>query len=334
MEDHPSLPAAVFVDFENVYNAIKERRGTVGGDLTDLSIRVLVQLRDELGKKHALRLLLGRAYADWTWLGEAMSSLALLSIQPIYVLAKPGKNSADLELSLDMQEALLTREDVEHYVLVGGDRDYIPIVRRLLEKDKRVLVAAFNSAMSGDLRTIVGNQMFIALDSFLPAPTTIPAPPGPPAETVSAPAAPRQSEEVQRVAEWTPPETQENEAWAIPIPAGFIPKEEDLLRALDLVIDATVGSGREEIPLVSFFKSHMNAAFLTLSAEQRKALVATLRTRGAIRLVMRAGPYGAVDNYSGNYVTVVLIREHPTVAVRIPDSKQVRPAPPAPAASP
>ena len=261
-----------------------------------------------------------------------MSSLALLSVQPVYVLAKPGKNSADLEMSLDIQETLLTRPDVKEFVLVGGDRDYIPITRRLLEHDKRVVVAAFDSAMSGDLKIIVGVERFLPLDPFLPALPEAPVTP-PSADVIDGSVLPVPPQPAS--VPFAPPpadtsEEEEVEAWPITIPTGYEPTEEDLTKALDIVIQATASAGRMEISLVNFFKSYLNSAFSILSNEQRKGLVQSLRNRGWIRLLMRHGPYGAIENYSGQYVSLMLNPKDPMVAARVsatpPDDSDVGPS--------
>jgi uncharacterized LabA/DUF88 family protein len=47
------------------------------------------------------------------------------------------KNAADIEMSLDAQEMATTRSDLTGFVLVCGDRDFIPIVKRLLQREGR-----------------------------------------------------------------------------------------------------------------------------------------------------------------------------------------------------
>ncbi len=158
---------ALFVDFENILYEVAKRDELVGtenldgapsAEASDLTLQLLTRLvaRFERGDEH--NILVRRAYADWEALGATgnQTALQLMSIKPEPVLAKPGKNSADLELSLDAQEVLLTRTDIGGIIIVSGDRDYIPIVRRLKERGKQVYVVGMGQASSGDLRASVG----------------------------------------------------------------------------------------------------------------------------------------------------------------------------------
>src|SRR2546425_6594301 len=166
----------MFVDYDNVAIAIENRAKLAGIPVAvaDAVVKILSNVKENLEtpvKSAAwggpMRFLLGRAYGTWTTVTDAPSALALMSIQPAYVLTKPGKSSADLELSLEALETLLLRDDVDHFVIIGGDRDYIPVVRRIRERGKGVTVAALESAMSGDLRAIVGKGGFVPLDVYV-----------------------------------------------------------------------------------------------------------------------------------------------------------------------
>jgi uncharacterized LabA/DUF88 family protein len=68
------------------------------------------------------------------------------------------KNAADIEMSLDAQEMATTRSDITGFVLVCGDRDFIPIVKRLQQKGKEVHIIGLRASTSRDLQNFVGSN--------------------------------------------------------------------------------------------------------------------------------------------------------------------------------
>lgn len=289
---------AMFVDYDNISIAIDQRAKAAGSNVVagEAVVKTLDRLRETLGAKEmgSMTFRLGRAYGDWTGVTDAPSSLALMSIKPVDVLAKPGKSSADLELSLDAQETLLTRDDIEHFVIAGGDRDYIPIVSRILERGKGVTVAALGETVSGDLKAIVGAG-FIDLGPLV-APLVQPPAEVAPAETEKAIA------------------RKKKPASAIPLRSEAARSAENLDRALDLIVQATVAKRVDEVSLVAFYKNFMNEAFVTLTDGQRKEIVEALRQKGAVSLEIRPGPFA-------EYVVMIVNRDHPMVTVAIARGK-------------
>ena len=77
-------------------------------------------------------------------------------MQIVNVGSTPKKNSADIELSLSVQEIMLGRHDVDVLVVMAGDRDYMPITIRAEEQAKSLLFISFRNSLSGDLKALVG----------------------------------------------------------------------------------------------------------------------------------------------------------------------------------
>src|SRR5258708_19789106 len=50
------------------------------------------------------------------------------------------KNGADINLALDALEMAFTRNHINAFVIVGGDSDFIALVEKLKQYDKKVLV--------------------------------------------------------------------------------------------------------------------------------------------------------------------------------------------------
>ncbi len=162
----PRKLGALFVDFENIYLSLRD---LVAKPL-EMTIHVLTRLRDKLQKEMAVNMVMGRAYASWEYGAsrDALSHLSLLGIVPQYVLSRPQKSSADLKLSIDLMEVLLTRDDIHSFIIAGGDRDYMPIVEKIKERAKEIIIVSPGQATSGDLIALVGDYSFIDATLMLP----------------------------------------------------------------------------------------------------------------------------------------------------------------------
>jgi uncharacterized LabA/DUF88 family protein len=167
-----NLGAAVFVDFDNLYYGLlselfqRDHKKTL-----EASENLLNILREEL-KGRRLSIVLGRSYSAFDEFpgSEVAHSLALMGFDPQYIVHHKGKNSADLQLSLDLMEVLLTRRDIDVFVIVGGDRDFIPVSRKVLEARRELLIAALPENTSGDLLDRVGSERFLDISALLEVP--------------------------------------------------------------------------------------------------------------------------------------------------------------------
>jgi hypothetical protein len=146
------------VDFENVFYAlVSEPVSLLRESALSATMDALGALRRQL-RDQDLALVVERSYADWERLpSTAQRQLQIAGILPRFVDARVDKNSADIELSLDILYHLLTRQELGTIVLVGGDRDYLPILRRLKEQHRGICVCSLKASLAGDVRAFVGN---------------------------------------------------------------------------------------------------------------------------------------------------------------------------------
>lgn len=89
------------------------------------------------------------------------------------------KNAADIEMSLDAVELARDRSDVPTFILVCGDRDFIPVVKRLQQKARTVHIIGLRVTTSKDLQNFVAGK-YTAIEDLLgiiPAKKTAPSPP-------------------------------------------------------------------------------------------------------------------------------------------------------------
>jgi hypothetical protein len=263
---------ALFIDFENIQRVIETIDKVPDGK--DEALRLIRNLIHYVERDDD-RIIIRRAFADWEDVGsdpDPQSSLALMSVKPEYVLAKPGKNSADLALSLDVLEVLLTREDITGFLIVGGDRDYIPIVSRIREKGKLVRIVGIPEATSGDLITIIGRENFIDGNALLTRGHRRPKPV-------------RREVKVER------------EAGAA-VESDHL-GEENLRQCVRLILQAE-GQFGPEIWLNPFYKNFMNEEFTTLTDEQRKDIIYELGNRGALAVQVK-------EEHMGKHYSVIFL---------------------------
>ena len=157
----PASPyAAVFIDFENVYYFLKNHFHDPP-DLNDIVLDIVRTLREQLGAK-GLDSLISYAYADFERLATApQGALYLMGVSTRNVLGTDHKNAADMQLCIDALEVMYTRPDIGTFVLVAGDRDYIPLLQHLRRQARQVLVAGFRESVSGDLLQNIGADHFL-----------------------------------------------------------------------------------------------------------------------------------------------------------------------------
>ncbi|MEP7118569.1 MAG: NYN domain-containing protein, partial [Acidobacteriota bacterium] len=125
------LKIAVFIDFDNVEIGVKN---TLGLNFDIGAVLEAIKERGEVITKVA--------FGDWKRSGDygrAMSNHAVRLVQRVMT---PGgdKNGADINLALDALEMAFTHDHINAFVIVGGDSDFITLVEKLKQYDKKVFV--------------------------------------------------------------------------------------------------------------------------------------------------------------------------------------------------
>jgi uncharacterized protein (TIGR00288 family) len=133
------LKIAVFVDFDNIEIGVKS---TLNRHFDIGAVLEAIKERGEVVTKVA--------YGDWKRAGEHSRSMTQHAIQMVQRNLTPGgdKNGADINLALDALEMAFTRNHINAFVIVGGDSDFIALVEKLKQYDKKVLVVGGRSFTS------------------------------------------------------------------------------------------------------------------------------------------------------------------------------------------
>jgi uncharacterized LabA/DUF88 family protein len=125
------LKIAVFIDFDNIEIGVKT---TLGQPFDISAILDGIKERGEVITKVA--------YGDWKRAGDHGRLLSQHAIRMVQRNLTPGgdKNGADINLALDALEMAFTHDHINAFVIVGGDSDFITLVEKLKQYDKKVFV--------------------------------------------------------------------------------------------------------------------------------------------------------------------------------------------------
>src|SRR5215216_5958707 len=141
---------AVFIDWENIYIS------TVSEYNSKPNVSAILEKAREYG-----RIVSATAYADWTD-GDFRDAPPTLYSNGI---SKRRTNSIDVMLAVECSDFLHNHPQVDTYVLVTGDGDFIPLVSLLRSRGKKVVVIGVSEATSYHL--IESADDFISYASLL-----------------------------------------------------------------------------------------------------------------------------------------------------------------------
>jgi uncharacterized protein (TIGR00288 family) len=137
----PKLKIAVFVDFDNIEIGVKS---TLHREFDVAAVLDALKERGEIVTKFA--------YANWGGQESATRALSEHAVQMVQRDPSPrgDKSGADINLALDALEMAFTHDHINAFAIVSGDCDFIALVNKLEEYNKRVFVVggrAFTSTI-------------------------------------------------------------------------------------------------------------------------------------------------------------------------------------------
>lgn len=131
---------AIFIDVENLTQWVKDD----GAERLMADISAIGQV------------IVRRAYGVWSKPGISnfQAPLNRLGFELIHSFHPvSGKNSADIQLTVDVMEHALRLIDVDWFVLATGDSDFSPLFRRLREMGKEVIGVGPRSPLSESVKS-------------------------------------------------------------------------------------------------------------------------------------------------------------------------------------
>jgi len=126
-----SLKIAVFIDFDNIEIGVKT---TLNREFEVGAVLDAIKERGEVITKIA--------YGDWKKVGDYSRMMTQHAVRMVQRNMTPGgdKNGADINLALDALEMAFTHDHINAFVIVGGDSDFISLVEKLKQYDRKVFV--------------------------------------------------------------------------------------------------------------------------------------------------------------------------------------------------
>ncbi|MDP2319236.1 MAG: NYN domain-containing protein [Acidobacteriota bacterium] len=151
------LKIAVFIDFDNVEIGVKT---TLGLPFDIGAVLEAIKERGEIITKVA--------YGDWKRSGDYGRAMAQHAVRLVQRVPTPGgdKNGADINLALDALEMAFTYSHINAFVIVGGDSDFITLVEKLKQYDRKVFVVGGRAFTSQVMQK--NCTEFIAYENVVP----------------------------------------------------------------------------------------------------------------------------------------------------------------------
>src|SRR5512139_50270 len=135
------LKIAVFIDFDNIAIGVKQSLNR------NFDVGTVLEAIKEKGQ-----VISKIAYGDWKRAEDFSRAMTQHAVQMVQRNLTPGgdKNGADIALALDALEMAFTRDHINAFVIVGGDSDFIALVEKLKQYDKKIFIVggrAFTSVI-------------------------------------------------------------------------------------------------------------------------------------------------------------------------------------------
>src|SRR5215469_16630677 len=154
MEKH--LKIAVFIDFDNIEIGVKSTLQR------EFDVSLVLEALKERGE-----VVTKIAYANWGRMENSTRQLSEYAVQMVQRDPSPrgDKNGADINLALDALEMAFTHDHINAFAIVSGDSDFIALVNKLKQYDKRIFVVGGRAFTSTILQK--NCHEFIAYESVI-----------------------------------------------------------------------------------------------------------------------------------------------------------------------
>jgi uncharacterized protein (TIGR00288 family) len=156
------LNFAVFIDYDNIDIGVKT---TLQREFDVDVVLEGIKERGEIAAKVA--------YGNWSRQGQATRAFTEHGVQMVQRDSTPrgDKNGADINLALDALEMAFTREHINAFAIISGDSDFMALVNKLKQFNKRVYIVGGKGFTSTILQR--NCHEFISYESLLDSITTV-----------------------------------------------------------------------------------------------------------------------------------------------------------------
>jgi uncharacterized protein (TIGR00288 family) len=159
------LKLAVFIDFDNIEIGVKS---TLHREFDVAAVLDALKERGEI--------VTCVAYANWGRQETATRAMTEHAVQMVQRDPSPrgDKNGADINLALDALEMAFTHDHINAFAIVSGDSDFIALLNKLKQYDKRVFVLGGKAFTSTILQK--NCHEFISYEALLDEPKPVARP--------------------------------------------------------------------------------------------------------------------------------------------------------------
>ncbi len=276
--------AAIFVDYDNLHQVIGQRLDQ-NSYADEYIAEMLDELRQYLQDEEHITPSVAVAFSDFGALSGNGSfiqrSLYLQGFEPRFVPSSLQPNATEIQFCADVSEVLHRRSDIQMFVLLTGNRSYVPLVQQIKRYGRTPIVASLESAPATETVQYAEGDFHLDAHHLLSEASRRDIIAGAPAGVlpVDAPAAePREPVEYVEVTD--------------PVQ----------LHTLDII--ETYFGQYEEVYLTPLLRKL--SELLDEREHDPKSIISTLEEHGAIRLEKRRGfPY--------DYTVLIVEGDHPDV---------------------
>ncbi len=137
-----SSQVALLMDWENIHLGLQDVKRSP-------NISAIMEEAQSLGK-----VVIARAYADFSYetMRAVPENLYRVGIEPVYVFGRTSgivqKNSVDMKLAADCMDVCYRYPDINIYILVTGDGDFIHLVNALKPHGKTIVIVTLSWSAS------------------------------------------------------------------------------------------------------------------------------------------------------------------------------------------
>ncbi len=170
MDEFSQKQVCLLIDFENLIYGLFEMYGEERY-IDEVDINVLFNLATEYGN-----VVIANAYADWRsrTVNQFQLDLYRLGAELVHVMGKPNKNAVDVKMAVDAVELMWKYPNVQTYLIVSGDRDFIHVLKALRRHGKTVIGVAPHNSTSDDFAALC--DRFLRYSALVSTYSAIPAP--------------------------------------------------------------------------------------------------------------------------------------------------------------
>lgn len=147
----------VFFDFENIVYSLRHSMGK------NPNFEILMEKCQEYG-----RVVMARAYADWGRHSTVIAPLQASGFDPVFVPTyfydnqerRTRKNAVDIHIAIEAVEVMFTQPHINVYILLTGDKDFIPLANALRRYGKTVIAIGVKGTTSPYMRQATDDFVF------------------------------------------------------------------------------------------------------------------------------------------------------------------------------